>query len=232
MSETARVALAFLLAIPIGVYAPALSVHWLVRLVVTAALFALVLVPADPPVTVYLCAAAATLALAALKDSPKALFPSLALAMLAALLFSSASEVWDAIDSLASSDDVITVAAGWAVTVFAGGALIGLTVPMMLGAPPGATPISQGDRGPETPEGHPGAGRAIGWLERSLVFAFVLAGVPEAAAIVFAAKSIARFASLDQRPFAEYYLIGSLASVAVAVAGAAATRAILGEPVL
>ncbi len=48
----------------------------------------------------------------------------------------------------------------------------------------------------------------------------------------FAAKSIARFASLDQRPFAEYYLIGSLASVAVAVAGAAATRAILGEPVL
>jgi hypothetical protein len=220
------------LAVPIGLYAPAISVHWVVRPLVVAALFVVVLAPASPPVTVYLCAAAATAAFPVLKDSPRALFASLGLAMVAALLFSSASAVWDAIDSLASSDNVVTVAAGGAVTVFAGGAVIGLTVPMMLGAPPGAAPISQDDTGAETPEGHPGAGRAIGWLERSLIFAFVLAGVPEAAAIVFAAKSIARFASLDQRPFAEYYLIGSLASVAVAVAGAAATRAILGEPVL
>ncbi len=38
-----------------------------------------------------------------------------------------------------------------------------------------------------------------------------------ALAVVLAAKSIARFEELRDRPFAEYYLVGTLASLLVAV---------------
>jgi uncharacterized membrane protein len=74
------------------------------------------------------------------------------------------------------------------------------------------------------------AGRYIGWFERAVLFAFVMGGAPEAAAIALAAKSFARFPTFreHQEGFAEYFLIGSLASIAVAVAVAAATRGALG----
>lgn len=74
------------------------------------------------------------------------------------------------------------------------------------------------------------AGRYIGWFERAVLFAFVIGGEPEAAAVALAAKSFARFPTFreHQEGFAEYFLIGSLASIALAVAAAAATRAALG----
>jgi hypothetical protein len=74
------------------------------------------------------------------------------------------------------------------------------------------------------------AGRYIGWFERAVLFGLVMAGEPEAAAIALAAKSFARFPSLSkhQEGFAEYFLIGSLASLTIAVSVAAATRAALG----
>lgn len=74
-------------------------------------------------------------------------------------------------------------------------------------------------------------GRYIGWFERAILFAFVVAGQPEAAAIALAAKSFARFPTLREghEGFAEYFLIGSLASLAVAVAAGVATRAALGS---
>lgn len=74
------------------------------------------------------------------------------------------------------------------------------------------------------------AGRYIGWFERAVLFAFVIGGEPEAAAVALAAKSFARFPTLSDRHkgFAEYFLIGSLASLTIAVAAAAATRAALG----
>lgn len=62
------------------------------------------------------------------------------------------------------------------------------------------------------------AGRVIGTLERVLVLVLVLAGQWSAIALVVAAKSIARFDKLKKRPFAEYFLVGTLASVLVAVA--------------
>jgi hypothetical protein len=73
------------------------------------------------------------------------------------------------------------------------------------------------------------AGRYIGWFERAVLFAFVIGGEPEAAAVALAAKSFARFPTLSEHHegFAEYFLIGSLASLTVAVAVAAATRAAL-----
>lgn len=61
------------------------------------------------------------------------------------------------------------------------------------------------------------AGELIGIVERLLILTFVLAGSFEAVAFTIAAKSIARFKELDDKNFAEYYLIGTSVSVAVAV---------------
>jgi hypothetical protein len=63
-------------------------------------------------------------------------------------------------------------------------------------------------------------GATIGILERLLIATLVLAGSEAAIGLVVAAKTLARFRQLDDRDFAEYYLLGTLASVAVAVGSA------------
>jgi Protein of unknown function (DUF3307) len=71
-------------------------------------------------------------------------------------------------------------------------------------------------------------GATIGVLERLLIVTFVLAGADAAIGFVIAAKTIARFRLLDDRDFAEYYLLGTLASVSVAIFTGLAARAALG----
>lgn len=61
------------------------------------------------------------------------------------------------------------------------------------------------------------AGRFIGYLERVIIMTLVLLHQYDAIAFVFMAKSIARFDDLKKRHFAEYYLVGTLSSVAVAL---------------
>jgi len=56
------------------------------------------------------------------------------------------------------------------------------------------------------------AGMIIGFLERAIILTFVLLEEYTAIGIVLTAKSIARFEELKNREFAEYYLIGTLAS--------------------
>jgi len=75
-----------------------------------------------------------------------------------------------------------------------------------------------------------GGGTLLGWLERTLYFAFLLAGQPTAAAFALTAKSAARFPALqrDEEGLAEYYLIGSLSSLVIAVVSALLTRLALG----
>ncbi|MEU7357274.1 MULTISPECIES: hypothetical protein [Streptomyces] len=76
-------------------------------------------------------------------------------------------------------------------------------------------------------------GSAIGRLERGLLFAFLAAGQPEAAALVLAAKSLARVPSAEHGKHAsEYFLIGTLASVIAALAMSMAARSAVGLPVL
>jgi Protein of unknown function (DUF3307) len=60
-------------------------------------------------------------------------------------------------------------------------------------------------------------GATIGVLERLIVSALVLVNASSAIGLVIAAKTLARFKQLDDREFAEYYLLGTLASVAVAI---------------
>lgn len=74
-------------------------------------------------------------------------------------------------------------------------------------------------------------GATIGVLERLIVCVLVLAGQSAAIGFVIAAKTLARFRQLDDRHFAEYYLVGTLASVTLALAtsllAAAAISAVL-----
>jgi hypothetical protein len=70
-------------------------------------------------------------------------------------------------------------------------------------------------------------GATIGVLERLLIVAFVLTNATAAVGFVVAAKTIARFKQLDDRQFAEYYLLGTLASVSVALASGLVAAAVL-----
>lgn len=73
------------------------------------------------------------------------------------------------------------------------------------------------------PEGLPGGGRAIGHLERALIFLLILTGQAGGIGFLIAAKSVLRFGAVsDDRKFSEYVIMGTLASFgwAIAIAGA------------
>ncbi len=59
-------------------------------------------------------------------------------------------------------------------------------------------------------------GRIIGILERSFYYFLILSHNLGGVAVIIALKSLARFKKLDQKSFAEYFLIGSLLSLAAA----------------
>jgi hypothetical protein len=94
--------------------------------------------------------------------------------------------------------------------------------------PPGTAATGADSSAPAGPLG-PSArvGATIGVLERILIVVFVLTGSEAAVGFVVAAKTLARFRLLDDRDFAEYYLLGTLASVAVAIATGLIGRAAL-----
>ncbi len=83
--------------------------------------------------------------------------------------------------------------------------------PAEAGRPAAAAPRAEAHASPAR------IGATIGVLERLLIVAFVLTGSTAAIGFVVAAKTLARFRQLDDRDFAEYYLLGTLASVAVAL---------------
>ena len=70
-------------------------------------------------------------------------------------------------------------------------------------------------------------GRTIGALERALALTFVLLGQYGALGLLIAAKSLARFKALEDREFAEYFLIGTLASLLLALLGGLGMKALL-----
>jgi Protein of unknown function (DUF3307) len=64
------------------------------------------------------------------------------------------------------------------------------------------------------------AGLYIGWLERFLVLTALFLQSPATVGFILAAKSIARYPELKSARFAEYFLIGTLLSVGIAIGGA------------
>lgn len=134
-----------------------------------------------------------------------------------AMLLSDEGLVTRTLTELAEDRDLVLVTAGGLFCVFVGGAVIGRVMR------PFAIKLNAAPRGMED------AGRYIGWLERSLLYVLILVGSPDAAALVIAAKSIARFPSFAREDFAEYYLIGSLLSLLVVLTIGLAVRAGLGH---
>lgn len=79
-----------------------------------------------------------------------------------------------------------------------------------------------------SPAGLPNGGRAIGNLERGLIFLLVMAGMPEGIGFLIAAKSVLRFGSVgDDRAVSEYVIIGTLASFGWAITASFATAWVL-----
>jgi hypothetical protein len=64
------------------------------------------------------------------------------------------------------------------------------------------------------------AGLYIGWLERFLVLTALFLQSPATVGFILAAKSIARYPELKSLRFAEYFLIGTLLSMTIAIGGA------------
>ncbi|ADU29284.1 DUF3307 domain-containing protein [Evansella cellulosilytica] len=60
-------------------------------------------------------------------------------------------------------------------------------------------------------------GKIIGYLERLLVIVLVMNDSISSIAFIIAAKSITRFKQLDDRDWAEYFLLGTLASIFLAI---------------
>jgi hypothetical protein len=73
-------------------------------------------------------------------------------------------------------------------------------------------------------------GATIGVLERVLVVALLPGGGPAAVGFVVAAKTLARFKELNKRRFAERYLLGTMASVTVALVSALVAGWIWSQP--
>jgi hypothetical protein len=65
------------------------------------------------------------------------------------------------------------------------------------------------------------AGLYIGWLERFLVVTALLVQSPATVGLILTAKSIARYPEFKSERFAEYFLIGSLLSISMALLGGA-----------
>jgi hypothetical protein len=61
-------------------------------------------------------------------------------------------------------------------------------------------------------------GRVIGFLERALIYAFVLGGHYDAVGFVLVAKAFANFRHIEDRASLEYVLIGTLMSTGLAIA--------------
>ncbi|WP_342505026.1 DUF3307 domain-containing protein [Sporosarcina sp. FSL K6-2383] len=59
----------------------------------------------------------------------------------------------------------------------------------------------------------PSRGRLIGYVERLLVISLTIVSAYPSIAFIIAAKSIARFKQLDDRNWAEYFLLGTLSSI-------------------
>jgi hypothetical protein len=124
---------------------------------------------------------------------------------------------------VAAAGPVPAAGHGWSIRI---GPLTGRVVadPPPATDPAGGGQVS-GGRVASPPPARVGA--TIGVLERLLIVTFVLVGAESAIGLVVAAKTIARFRQLDDRDFAEYYLLGTLASVSVAIVTALVARAAL-----
>ncbi|MEV4193366.1 hypothetical protein [Streptomyces toxytricini] len=128
-----------------------------------------------------------------------------------------------------SSDKASVFASGLLIAVFGGGLFAQFATNPVRKTIHALTPSPAREAALELMDGS----RQIGIVERTLLYAFLAAGQPEAAALVLAAKSLARMHNAEHgKHISEYFLIGTLASVLAAVALSMAARSAVGLPAL
>ncbi len=113
---------------------------------------------------------------------------------------------------------------GWIVTAPAVGVLLALMLKRF-----------EDELTPDQKTGLPGGGYWIGLTERSLIYLFILVAEPTGIGFLAAAKSVFRIGELreaEERKLAEYILIGTLMSFALAMVFGLLTRAALSLPAL
>lgn len=124
--------------------------------------------------------------------------------------------------AMSTPAEVVTVGLLGLASIFVGGMIVGAVLRRL-----------HLDTASSIGQSIPNAGRYIGWLERGLIFTVIVAGMPAAAALIIGVKTAARFPQFEREErFVEYYLIGTLLSLAIALGAALATRALLDLPLL
>lgn len=129
------------------------------------------------------------------------------------------------VGEILTSDRAALVASGLLAAVFCGNDLVLLLVKTFIGLP---------EKDKTAPLEQALTSEYIGWLERAIVFAFIVGGQPSAAALAITAKSLARIPDpkAHEKNFIEYFLIGTLSSLLVALSIAVTVRIALGLPAL
>ena len=120
--------------------------------------------------------------------------------------------------------DSLILISGVTVAIKTGGILIELAVK------PFTDQLSKSPEGITSVRGFENGGKVIGYLERSLIFLFILVGQPGGIGFLIAAKSILRFGEVkDQqnRMEAEYIIIGTLMSFGYGIFIAYVTKFLL-----
>ncbi|MBD3009139.1 hypothetical protein [Streptomyces sp. 5-10] len=149
------------------------------------------------------------------------------LVVVAAYAYIGAGATFDRLEELSNSDRVFVVMSGGLIAVVGCGDVIARIVKPLVDEI--ESNVATGVLGSDIREFVASAAH-IGWIERILLFGFLASGKPEAAALVIAAKSFTRAPGISQggKLVADYYLVGTLASVASALLVSCATRLALG----
>ncbi len=121
-------------------------------------------------------------------------------------------KIWSAAQALEPySTEVLAVVVVYVATVFSGGYVLRYMMkPLVRDLPRVAD---------ETSEHLQNAGMYIGWLERTLILTAVIMRSPATIGLVLTAKSIVRYQEMKSGRFAEYFLIGTLLSIVLAIFG-------------
>lgn len=123
--------------------------------------------------------------------------------------------------SARATDIVLLILLGYIFILQEATLFIQLVLKSISAVPEAATPEEQ----PDTRELE--RGKIIGILERSFYYFLILSNNFGGIAIIIALKSLARFKELDRKRFAEYFLIGSLLSLAAAAVPATLIRLLM-----
>jgi len=132
------------------------------------------------------------------------------------------SSVQETAGALLKSDRIYLILSAYVGVIFGGGFLVQKVTQSFLARIEGHLKALK--------PGLPKAGTYIGWVERFLVLTFVIAGFNDAVGFLLAVKALARFPDIREDTkghFAEYFLVGTLTSVGLALVGGFVVKEVL-----